>query len=113
MDARETIGIVFVVSLLMERYERVQFKMMEKIVIVACVIMNRFIYHNADCKYRCECLDVIVEKSIGKAMEEVVKENPEGYGMEENAVEFNADFVERVYEGFKRMFRCFYPDIKW
>lgn len=113
VDSREAIEIIFIVSLMMERYEHVHFHVIEKIVMAACIIMNRFIYYNADHECRCECLDEIVEKSIGKAMEEVVKENPEVYGMEGNAVKFNADFVEKVYGGFKKIFRCFYPRIKW
>ena len=113
VDARETIEFVFIVSLLMERYEQVHFKMPERIVMAACVFMNRFIYRSTDGEYRCQCMDGIVEQSIGEAMEAMMREDPAAYGVEEGDVDFNADFVEKVYGGFKRIFQCFYPRIQW
>ncbi len=79
----------------------------------SCVFMNRFIYRSTDGEYRCQCMDGIIEKSIGKAMETMMREDPAAYGVGEGAVDFNADFVEKVYGGFKRIFQCFYPRIQW
>lgn len=118
VSAEEIIKSVFIFSLLIEHYMHVHFHVVEKIVVVACTIMNRFISYNLVNECRCNILDKIIKIAIGNAMISAVKDEPTLYGIDENEVDFDVDeelmiFIEETYGGFKKMFQCFYPGITW